>query len=62
MMAILIGGKVEKRSSSTRLLSMDSFIDLALQDPGSITLVWAFYKLARNPQIVEKLRKEIQHR
>ncbi|KAL9010177.1 MAG: hypothetical protein Q9173_004865 [Seirophora scorigena] len=30
------------------------------KDPSSITLVWAFYELARNPQIVEKLRMEIE--
>ena len=39
--------------------SSDPAIDYKFQDPGSVTLVWAFYELARNPEIVKKLRQEV---
>ncbi|KAI4283167.1 MAG: hypothetical protein L6R38_002358 [Xanthoria sp. 2 TBL-2021] len=35
-------------------------VDFLRQDPGSITLVWAFYELASNPQIVKTLREKIE--
>lgn len=34
-------------------------VDPDLQDPTSITIVWALYELARHPQVLEKLRKDI---
>ena len=37
-------------------------VDWNLQDPTSITIVWALYELARHPQILEQLRKDIASR
>ena len=58
MMAILIGGKV-KHQNRSHTHSKREQADAAWQDPGSITIVWALYELARNPNIVKSLREEI---
>lgn len=51
------------RQGLSRKLIKDAMLAIMLggKDPSSITLVWVIYELARQPEILVKLREEIAH-
>jgi hypothetical protein len=55
LISVLLAGKVRCGPQIVSLIALTWW-----QDPVGITISWALYELARNPDVVKLLRKEIE--